>query len=127
MLNVENITKNVEMLKNVGTKINFFDANNFIFDKKFKKFSINPYFYQHLFSALVLIISFMPNFHFVIIINIIGFKKKLFTFHSNRVKCEKQILPSVGFEPTTSCIRGKRLTAKPREPHGRERTTPRLI
>ena len=31
MLNVENITKNVEMLKSVGTKINFFDANNFIF------------------------------------------------------------------------------------------------
>ena len=31
MLNVENITKNVEMLKNVGKKINFFDANNFIF------------------------------------------------------------------------------------------------
>ena len=30
MLNVENIFKNVEMLKNVGTKINFFDANNFI-------------------------------------------------------------------------------------------------
>ena len=25
----------------------------------------------------------------------------------NRVKCEKQILPLVGFEPTTSCIRGK--------------------
>ena len=31
MLNVENIPKNVEMLKNVVTKINFFDANNFIF------------------------------------------------------------------------------------------------
>ena len=31
MLNVDNITKNVEMLKNVGMKINFFDANNFIF------------------------------------------------------------------------------------------------
>ena len=27
------------------------------------------------------------------------------------------------FEPTTSCIRGKRLTARPRGPHGRERTT----
>ena len=39
----------------------------------------------------------------------------------------KQILPAVGFEPTTSCIRGKRLTARPRGPHGRERTTPRLI
>ena len=31
MLNVKNITKNVEMLKNVGTKINCLDANNFIF------------------------------------------------------------------------------------------------
>ena len=31
MLNVVNITKNVEMLKNVVMKINFFDANNFIF------------------------------------------------------------------------------------------------
>ena len=31
------------------------------------------------------------------------------------------------FEPTTSCIRGKRLTARPRGPHSRERTTPRLI
>ena len=31
MLNVENITKNVEMFKNVGMKINVFDANNFIF------------------------------------------------------------------------------------------------
>ena len=38
----------------------------------------------------------------------------------------KTNLPSVGFEPTTSCIRGKRLTARPRGPHGRERT-PRLI
>ena len=31
MLNVENIHKNVEMLINVGTKINCFDANNLIF------------------------------------------------------------------------------------------------
>ena len=31
MLNVENINKNVEMLKNVDTKINFFDTNNFLF------------------------------------------------------------------------------------------------
>ena len=31
MLNVENINKNVEMLKNVDTKIKFFDANNFLF------------------------------------------------------------------------------------------------
>ena len=45
----------------------------------------------------------------------------------NRVNCEKQILPSMGFEPTTSCICGKRLTARPRGPHGRERTTSRLI
>ena len=30
MLNVENITKNVEMLKNFGTKINFVDAKIFI-------------------------------------------------------------------------------------------------
>ena len=35
-------------------------------------------------------------------------------------------MPSVEFEPTTSCIRGKRLTARPQGPHGRERTTPRL-
>ena len=54
MLNVENITKIVEMLKNVGTKINFSDANNFIFDKEFKKIIINPYFYQHLFSSLLI-------------------------------------------------------------------------
>ena len=58
---------------------------------------------------------------------LISFTKQFFTFHSIRVKREKQILPSVGFEPTTSCIRGKRLTARPRGPHGRERTTPRLI
>ena len=36
------------------------------------------------------------------------FTKHFFTFHSNRVKCVKQNLPSVGFEPTTSCIRGIR-------------------
>ena len=54
MLNVENITKNVEMLKNVGRKINVFDANNFICDMEFKKIIINPYFYQHLFSALLI-------------------------------------------------------------------------
>ena len=35
-------------------------------------------------------------------------------------------MPSVGFEPTTSCIRGKRLTARPQVSHGRERTTPTL-
>ena len=28
----------------------------------------------------------------------------------------------MGFEPTTSCIRGKRLTARPQGPHGREQT-----
>ena len=32
----------------------------------------------------------------------------------------------MGFEPTTSCIRGKRLTGRPQGPHGKERTTPRL-
>ena len=41
---------------------------------------------------------------------LISFTKQFFTFHFNRVKREKQILPSVGFEPTTSCIHGKRLT-----------------
>ena len=51
---------------------------------------------------------------FIILIVFISFTKQFFTFHSNRIKCEKQILPSVGFEPTTSCIRGKRLTARPR-------------
>ena len=33
----------------------------------------------------------------------------------------------MGFGPTTSCIRGKRLTARPQGLHGRDRTTPRLI
>ena len=50
MLNVENITKNIEMLKNVGAKINFFDAFILFFDKEFKKIIINPYFtniYSH--------------------------------------------------------------------------------
>ena len=56
------------------------------------------------------------------------FSKQFITFHYLiRVKFEKQILPSVGFKPTTSCIRGKRLTARPQGLHGRERTTPRLI
>ena len=32
-----------------------------------------------------------------------------------------------GIRTTTSCIRGKRLTARPQGTHGRERTTPRLI
>ena len=38
-----------------------------------------------------------------------------------RVKCEKQILPSVGIEPTTSCIHGKRFPAKPQGLHGRNK------
>ena len=37
-------------------------------------------------------------------------------FISNRVKCQNQILPSVGFEPTTSCILGIPLTAIPQRP-----------
>ena len=53
MLNVENINKNVEMLKNVDTKIKFFDTNNFFFDKEFKKIISNP-FNQHLFLALLM-------------------------------------------------------------------------
>ena len=48
------------------------------------------------------------------------------TLWVNRVKCEK-ILHSVGFKSTTSCIRGKLLSARPQGPHGRKRTTPRLI
>ena len=67
--------------------------------------------------------SFQSKLFFLLILRVfIGFTKQLFTFHSNRVKCEKQILPSVEFERTTSCIRGKRLTARPRGPHGREQT-----
>ena len=31
MLNVGNINKNVDMLKNVDTKIKFFDTNNFLY------------------------------------------------------------------------------------------------
>ena len=64
----------------------------------------------------------------------ISFTKQSLHSTLNIIKCEKQILPSVGFEPTTSCIRGKRLTARPRGTnehhegdHARERTTPRLI
>ena len=73
-------------------------------------------------------LHFRQNNCFLLILRIfISFTKQFFTFHSNRVKCKKQILPWVGFEPTTSCIRGKRLNARPRGPHGRERTTPRLI
>ena len=86
------------------------------------------------FQIYLIIITFV---YLLIIMNIavrqvsilrvfISFTKQFFTFHSNRVKCEKQILSWVGFEPTTSCICGRRLTARPRGPHGRERTTPRL-
>ena len=46
---------------------------------------------------------------------VINFNSFILGFFNNsshstllRVKCEKQILPAVGFEPTTSCIRGKR-------------------
>ena len=49
----------------------------------------------------------------------IYFNKQCFTLNL----CEKQILPLMGFESTTSCIRNKRLTARPRAPHGRERKT----
>ena len=44
MLNVENIAKNVEMLKNVGTKLIFSTKIILFFDKEFKKIIINPYF-----------------------------------------------------------------------------------
>ena len=48
------INKNVEMLKNVDTKINILTQIIFFFDKEFKKFIINPYFYKHLFSSLLM-------------------------------------------------------------------------
>ena len=63
MLNVGNISKNVEMLKNVDT-INFLTQIIFFFDKEFQKIIINPKFYQHLFSALLIrmaIISLYVN------------------------------------------------------------------
>ena len=44
-------------------------------------------------------------------------------FTLNRVKCEKQILPPVGFELTISCICGQRLPARPQGIHGINRTT----
>ena len=47
MLNVENITKNFEMLKNVGTKINFSTQIILFFDKEFKK---------------IIIVLFLPTF-----------------------------------------------------------------
>ena len=68
------------------------------------------------------------KFKYLLILRVfISFTKQFFTFHSNRVKCEKHFLPSVEFEPTTSCIRGKRFNARPQGPHSRERITPRLI
>ena len=45
----------------------------------------------------------------------------------NRVKCETQILPSVGFAPTTFCICGKRLTARLQNIHSRPRLTLKYI
>ena len=33
----------------------------------------------------------------------------------------------MGFETTTSCIRGKHLPTRPQGLHGRDRTTPRLL
>ena len=42
-----------------------------------------------------------------------SFTKQFITFHSNKVECEKQIWPSVRFEPTTSCIRGHRSRKPP--------------
>ena len=66
MLNVENINKNVEMLKNVDTKINFLIfliQIIFFFDKEFKKFIINPYFYRHLFSSLLITVINIHRLH----------------------------------------------------------------
>ena len=54
----------------------------------------------------------------------LSFTKQFFTFHSNKVKCERQIyVLSVGFESTNYCIRGKRLTARLQPPHSTKRTT----
>ena len=49
------------------------------------------------------------------------------SIYLNKVKCEKQILLPLGFEPTTSCILSKSLFARPQGPHENEQTTPRLI
>ena len=54
MLNVENITKNVEMLKILVRKLIFSTQIILFFDKEFKNIIINPYFYQHLFSSLLI-------------------------------------------------------------------------
>ena len=51
MLNVRNINKNVEMLKNVDTKSKYFDADNFFFDKEFKK-SLLTHFFTNIYSHL---------------------------------------------------------------------------
>ena len=53
MLNVENINKNVEMLKNVDTKINFLTQIIFFFDKEFKKSILNLIF-TNIYSQLYL-------------------------------------------------------------------------
>ena len=53
MLSVENINKNVEMLKNVDSKINFLTQLIFVFDKEFKKLLLTLIFtnmYSHLYS-----------------------------------------------------------------------------
>ena len=50
-----------------------------------------------------------------------------FTLLVNRVKCEKQILLLMRFKPMTSCVHGKRLTARPQGLHSKDQTTPRLI
>ena len=52
MLNVENILKHVEMLKNIGTKINFLTHKLFFLDEEFKKSLLTPIFtniYSHLY------------------------------------------------------------------------------
>ena len=54
MLNVENINKNVEMLKMLIQKLNVLTQIISFFDKEFKTIIINPKFYQHLFSALLI-------------------------------------------------------------------------
>ena len=64
------------------------------------------------------------------LILVLLFTKQFFTFHSklNIVKCDKLILPTMDLNSQpTSCISGKRLPARPQGPHGKERTTPRLI
>ena len=49
-----------------------------------------------------------------------SFTKQFFTFNPTKGKFEKQILPLVAFEPTTSWICGKRLIAEERGPHNCE-------